>query len=77
MQDDKHSAENKSLGPPVMGNRIIFAKLPDIKLPIADRTSGVFLLGFVFGTFGLASGKARAIRLLVGCTNIVKQREIV
>lgn len=76
-QENKETPEIKALGKQLMGERIIFTKLPHSELPQAYAAANVFALGSVFETFGIVYIEAMAIGLPVICTNHVNQREIV
>lgn len=67
----------KELGRRLMGERIIFAKLPHEELPQAYAAADVFALGSLAETFGLVYIEAMAMGLPVISTNNVNQREII
>lgn len=76
-QENKDTAEIKSMGERLMGKRIVFTKLPHSELPQAYAAANVFALGSAFETFGIVYVEAMAMGLPVICTNHVNQRDIV
>lgn len=76
-QENKDTAEIKAVGHQLMGERIVFTKLPHEELPNAYAAANVFTLGSVFETFGIVYVEAMAMGLPVICTNHVNQREII
>ena len=76
-QENKDTAEIKELGRQLMGERVVFTKLPHDELPKAYAAANVFTLGSVFETFGIVYVEAMAMGLPVICTNHVNQRDIV
>lgn len=76
-QENKDTPEIKALGKQLMGDRIVFTKLPHSELPQAYAAANVFALGSVFETFGIVYIEAMAMGLPVICTDHANQREIV
>lgn len=76
-QENQDTPEIKALGKKLMGNRIVFTKLPHSELPKAYAAANVFTLGSIFETFGIVYVEAMAMGLPVICTNHVNQRAIV
>lgn len=76
-QENQDTPEIKALGKSLMGERIIFTKLPHSELPKAYAAANVFTLGSIFETFGIVFVEAMAMGLPVICTNHVNQRAIV
>jgi len=76
-QESNDTAEIKELGRQLMGERVVFTKLPHAELPKAYAAANVFTLGSVFETFGIVYVEAMAMGLPVICTNHVNQRDIV
>lgn len=67
----------KELGRNLMGDRVVFTKLPHDELPKAYAAADVFVLGSLFETFGIVYIEAMAMDLPVICTNHVNQRSII
>ena len=76
-QENKDTPEIRALGARLMGERIVFVKLPHSELPNAYAAANVFTLGSVFETFGIVYVEAMAMGLPVICTNHINQRAIV
>lgn len=76
-QENQDTPEIKALGKRLMGERIIFTKLPHSDLPKAYAAANVFALGSIFETFGIVYIEAMAMGLPVICTNHLNQRAIV
>lgn len=76
-QESGDTAAIKSLGKELMGDRIIFTKMPHDELPMAYAAADVFVLGSLFETFGIVYIEAMAMELPVICSNHVNQRNIV
>jgi 1,2-diacylglycerol 3-alpha-glucosyltransferase len=66
-----------ALGKQLMGERIVFTRMPHDKLPNAYAAADVFVLGSLFETFGIVYIEAMAMGLPVFCTDHVNQRSIV
>lgn len=76
-QETPDTSEIKALGARLMGNRVVFTKLPHNELPKAYAAANVFTLGSVFETFGIVYVEAMAMGLPVICSNHKNQRSIV
>lgn len=76
-QESPDSAEIKSLGRQLMGDRIIFMTMAHDELPKAYAAANVFTLGSLFETFGIVYIEAMAMGLPVICTDHPNQRGIV
>jgi len=66
-----------ALGKELMGERIVFTRMPHDELPNAYAAADVFVLGSLFETFGIVYIEAMAMGLPVFCTDHVNQRSIV
>lgn len=66
-----------ALGKQLMGERIVFTRMPHDELPYAYAAADVFVLGSLFETFGIVYIEAMAMGLPVFCTDHVNQRSIV
>ena len=66
-----------ALGKKLMGDRIVFTRMPHDELPRAYAAADVFVLGSLFETFGIVYIEAMAMGLPVICTDHVNQRSIV
>lgn len=76
-QETPDTPEIKALGHQLMGDRVVFTKLPHDKLPVAYAAANVFALGSVFETFGIVYLEAMAMGLPVICSRHKNQRAIV
>lgn len=76
-QETEDSAAIRSLGRERMGNRVVFASMPNDELPTAYAAADVFVLGSLFETFGIVYIEAMAMGLPVICSNHPNQRAIV
>jgi glycosyltransferase involved in cell wall biosynthesis len=76
-QETPDTPEIKALGQRLMGERVVFTKLPHNELPKAYAAANVFTLGSVFETFGIVYVEAMAMGLPVICSNHKNQRAIV
>lgn len=76
-QESTDTPAIKELGHCLMGDRIIFTKLPHDELPKAYAAANVFVLGSLFETFGIVYIEAMAMGLPVICTNHINQRLII
>lgn len=61
-----------ALGKKLMGDRIVFTRMPHDELPRAYAVADVFVLGSLFETFGIVYIEAMAMGLPVICTNHVE-----
>jgi 1,2-diacylglycerol 3-alpha-glucosyltransferase len=76
-QETPDTPELMALGQQLMGDRVVFTKLPHHELPKAYAAADVFALGSVFETFGIVYVEAMAMGLPVICSNHKNQRAIV
>lgn len=76
-QETPDTPEIRALGKRLMGDRVVFTKLPHHELPTAYAAANVFALGSVFETFGIVYVEAMAMGLPVICSNHKNQRAIV
>ncbi len=76
-QENGDTPAIKELGQRLMGDRIIFTKLPHDELPKAYAAANIFVLGSLFETFGIVYIEAMAMGLPVICTNHVNQQSII
>ena len=76
-QETPDTPEIKALGHRLMGDRVVFTKLPHNELPKAYAAANVFALGSGFETFGIVYVEAMAMGLPVICSNHKNQRAIV
>jgi glycosyltransferase involved in cell wall biosynthesis len=76
-EDSPEAPAIKELARSLMGNHVIFEKLPHDQLPSAYAAADVFVLGSLFETFGIVYIEAMAMELPVICTNHPNQRSIV
>lgn len=76
-QENPDTSAIKELGKQLMGERIVFTKMPHDELPQAYAAADVFVLGSLFETFGIVYIEAMAMGVPVICSNHVNQRSIV
>lgn len=76
-QETPDTPEIMALGQRLMGDRVVFTKLPHNELPKAYAAAHVFTLGPVFEAFGIVYVEAMAMGLPVICSNPKNQRAIV
>ena len=76
-QDAADSHDVRDLGQRLLGNRIVFTRMPNDKLPQAYAAANVFVLGSLFETFGIVYVEAMAMGLPVICSNHANQRAVV
>lgn len=76
-EDSPEAPAIRELGRSLMGDRVIFEKLPHNQLPSAYAAADVFVLGSLFETFGIVYIEAMAMELPVICTDHPNQRSIV
>lgn len=67
----------KALGRELLGDRVVFTKLPHDELPQAYAAADAFALGSRFETFGIVYIEAMAMGLPVFCSDNPNQRSIV
>ena len=76
-QEAADSQVVRELGGRLMGNRIVFTRMPNDELPEAYAAADVFVLGSLFETFGIVYVEAMAMGLPVVCSNHDNQRAVV
>jgi len=67
----------QALGRELMGERVVFTKMPHAELPQAYAAADAFVLGSLFETFGIVYIEALAMGVPVFCTQHANQRELV
>jgi glycosyltransferase involved in cell wall biosynthesis len=76
-EDSPEAPAIKEIGRSLMGERVIFERLPHDQLPSAYAAADVFVLGSLFETFGIVYIEAMAMELPIICTDHPNQRSIV
>jgi len=76
-QENQDTPAIQALGRELMGDRIVFTKLPHDELPLAYAAADAFVLGSLFETFGIVYIEAMAMGLPVFSTHHVNQQSIV
>jgi 1,2-diacylglycerol 3-alpha-glucosyltransferase len=67
----------QALGRELLGERVVFTKLPHDELPQAYAAADAFVLGSLFETFGIVYIEALAMGVPVFCTRHPNQRQLV
>lgn len=76
-EENQDTAGIKALGREMLGERVIFTRMPHDQLPLAYAAADAFVLGSLFETFGIVYIEAMAMGLPVFCTSHPNQRQIV
>ncbi len=76
-EENQDTPSIKALGRNLLGERVIFTRMPHDQLPLAYAAADAFVLGSLFETFGIVYIEAMAMGLPVFCTSHPNQKMIV